>query len=94
MTERRRFTPEFYARVVLEMLTEHKSAAQASRENGIKGSVLSDYQDFRDAASQIGRFIEQAYMTKRIHSALGYLTPAEFESTWWRSQTQPVEASP
>ena len=55
---------------------------------------LSDYQDFRDASSQIGRFIEDVYMTKRIHSALGYLTPAEFESAWRRSQTQPVEASP
>lgn len=55
---------------------------------------LSDYQDFRDASSQIGRFIEEVYMTKRIHSSLGYLTPAEFESAWRRSQTLPVEASP
>jgi len=55
---------------------------------------LSDYQDFRDASSQIGRFIEDVYMTKRIHSALGYLTPVEFESAWWRSQTRQVEASP
>jgi transposase InsO family protein len=55
---------------------------------------LSDYRDFRDASGQIGRFIEDVYMTKRIHSSLGYLTPAEFESAWWRSQTLPVEASP
>jgi transposase InsO family protein len=55
---------------------------------------LSDYQDFRDASCQIGRFIEDVYMTKRIHSALGYLTPAEFESAWWRSQIQPIDASP
>jgi transposase-like protein len=41
MTERRKFTPEFKARVVLEMLTEQKSAAQVSREYGIKDSVLS-----------------------------------------------------
>lgn len=41
MTKRRRFTAEFKARVVLEMLTEQKSAAQASREYGIKDSVLS-----------------------------------------------------
>jgi putative transposase len=55
---------------------------------------LSEYQDFHDAYRQIGQFIEQVYMTKRIHSALGYLTPAEFESAWWRSQTLPVEVSP
>ena len=55
--------------------------------------ILTDYQDFRDASSQIGRFIEDVYMTKRIHSALGYLTPEEFESAWSRSQTLPFEAS-
>jgi transposase-like protein len=41
MTKRRKFTPEFKAQVVLEMLTEQKSAAQASREYRIKDSVLS-----------------------------------------------------
>lgn len=41
MTKRRKFTPDFKAQVVLQMLTEQKSAAQASREYGIKGSVLS-----------------------------------------------------
>jgi len=41
MVNRRKFTPEFKAQVVLEMLTEQKSAAQASREHGIKDSVLS-----------------------------------------------------
>lgn len=40
-TNRRKYTAEFKARVVLEMLTEQKSAAQASREYGIKDSVLS-----------------------------------------------------
>ena len=40
-TKRRKFTPDFKARVVLEMLTEQKSASQVSREYGIKDSVLS-----------------------------------------------------
>jgi transposase InsO family protein len=40
---------------------------------------LSEYLDFADAARQIGHFIEDVYMTKRIHSSLGYLTPAEYE---------------
>lgn len=41
MTKRRKFTPEFKARVVLEMINAQKSAAQASRDYGIKDSVLS-----------------------------------------------------
>lgn len=47
---------------------------------------LSEYRNFDDARTQIGRFIDDVYMTKRIHSALGYLTPAEFEA-FYRSQT-------
>ncbi len=44
--------------------------------------ALADYGDFADASAQIGRFIDDVYRTKRIHSALGYLTPAEFEAAW------------
>lgn len=39
---------------------------------------LSEYRDYADAHRQIGRFLDDVYMHKRIHSALGYLTPAEF----------------
>lgn len=49
---------------------------------------LSDYQDFADAYAQIGYFIEQVYQHKRIHSALAYLTPAEFEAAWYQEQTE------
>lgn len=44
---------------------------------------LADYHDFADAYEQIGRFIDDVYHTKRIHSSLGYLTPAEFEAGYW-----------
>lgn len=50
---------------------------------------LTEYQDFPDALAQIGRFLDQVYQHKRIHSSLGYLTPAEFESHWLQQQ-QPV----
>ena len=55
---------------------------------------LSEYFDFADAARQIGHFIEDVYMTKRIHSSLGYLTPAEFEQAYRLAQTQDVVTSP
>lgn len=46
---------------------------------------LSEYRNFIDALQQIGHFIQDVYMTKRIHSSLGYLTPAEFEASYWSS---------
>ena len=41
---------------------------------------LTEYRDFADALQQIGRFLEEVYQKKRIHSCLGYLTPTEFEA--------------
>jgi transposase InsO family protein len=49
---------------------------------------LTEYQDYADAFRQIGRFLEEVYQHKRIHSSLGYLTPAEFESQWRKDQTR------
>jgi transposase InsO family protein len=43
---------------------------------------LSDYQDYSDAYRQIGRFLEEVYMHKRVHSSLHYLTPVEFETQY------------
>ncbi|RLA82569.1 MAG: hypothetical protein DRG40_07800 [Deltaproteobacteria bacterium] len=40
---------------------------------------LHEYEPIHDARAHIERFIEDIYMHKRLHSALGYLTPAEFE---------------
>jgi len=44
--------------------------------------VLNEYDTVADARRDIGHFIEVVYQTKRVHSSLGYLTPAEFEAQW------------
>ena len=43
---------------------------------------LTEYEDFGDALNQLGRFLDEVYNRKRIHSSLGYLTPSEFEQQW------------
>ena len=39
----------------------------------------ADYRDLGDARSRIGEFLEEVYNRRRLHSALRYLTPEEFE---------------
>lgn len=43
---------------------------------------LNAYEDIGQARADLGHFIDVVYQTKRIHSALGYLTPTEFEAQW------------
>ena len=43
---------------------------------------LNEYDDIMDATERIGHFIAQVYNQKRPHSALGYLTPVEFEQQY------------
>ena len=40
----------------------------------------NEYRDFNEAHASIGEFLERVYNQKRLHSALGYLSPAEFEN--------------
>ncbi len=47
---------------------------------------LNEYADYPDADQQIGKFLDEVYQHTRIHSSLGYRTPAEFEQLWHEQQ--------
>lgn len=51
---------------------------------------LSEYETYEDVVNRLPRFIEEIYNQKRIHSAIGYLTPEEFE---WQIKKQKQETS-
>jgi putative transposase len=42
--------------------------------------LRNEYRDLAEAHASIQVFIEKVYNQKRLHSALGYLPPAEFEA--------------
>ncbi len=85
---------QYAALVYTQLLQQHGIAISMSRkgnpyDNAACESFMktlkyeevyrNEYDDFADAYARIGEFLEQVYNQKRLHSALGYQSPAQFE---------------
>jgi len=57
----------------------------------VNGSI---YLDLEDAKKHIGAFIETVYNAKRLHSALGYKPPEEFEAEFRQAEGQRMSSHP
>ncbi len=78
MKERRTFSPEFKARVVLELISGKKGLMEASREYNIKDTVLSRWkQEFLERAAQVfeqPKSNEQEARVAELERMVGRLT--------------------
>jgi putative transposase len=78
-----------------EMLKQHQATISMSRkgnpyDNAACESFMktlkceevyrNEYRNFHEAHSSIGEFLERVYNQKRLHSALGYIPPVQFEN--------------
>ncbi len=85
---------QYASQAYTQLLTQHQIRISMSRKGNpydnarresffrtLKGEEVdrSEYRDLADAQARIGDFLERTYNQRRLHSALGYRPPAEFE---------------
>lgn len=95
---------QYASRDYVELLVEHGALLSMSRRGNPYDNAKAEsfmktlkreevalrrYRDLADAQASIGEFLDEIYNQRRLHSALGYCPPAEFETLQLPAPTAP-----
>ena len=93
---------QYASQAYIDLLKEHRIQISMSRRGNAYDNAkaerfirtvkyeevyMFEYEDLPEARRRIGHFLEELYNRKRLHSALGYLPPAEFEQSFSHTTT-------